>query len=145
MSNIKKLRKAQAAALSKQLPNQLGVLPLSSPYVAQSIAENPCSWVELPVSGKECTKIACGSAIQHPILGCEYEILHSGSDVEMILIQKFVSFLSSCAAVRFFKYKSDRLFLCTDADKATIGSALHNAAKEILPYFTPFHVAEITK
>ena len=81
MSKVKKMSQAEAVALSQKLSNYFAVRPLLFPYVAPSIAQNPFCWIEMPVSEKVRNDIACGFAIKRPILGREYEIIHSGSKV----------------------------------------------------------------
>lgn len=145
MSKVKNMNRAEAAALSHNLPNCFGVRPMAIPFVAASIAQAPSRWIEIPLPKNVGMGVTCGVDIKFPIRGLEYEIVHNGHGAELLLLGKLIAHLSKRASVRVFREESDRYFLCTDADAKTIGLALNDAGQELFAPYMPFCTTHITE
>ena len=145
MTKVKNMSRAEAVALSHNLPNYFGVRPMAIPFAVPSMTQNPSRWIEIPIPENVCNGVTCGANIKFPIQGREYEIIHNGHGAEMLLLGKLISHLSKRASVRVFREESNRYFLCTNADATTIGSALNDAGQELFASYIPSCTAYITE
>lgn len=144
MSKSKKLSQSEAFAPNRKFPNRFLVQPLKIPFVATSIAQNPSGWQEIPVQKNLFGGIICGSAIELPISGHEYAIICDGLEPDMLLFVKLISYLSAHTTVRIFREEDYGFFICSDADDATINSALCWAGRELFGSNVPYRITHTT-
>ena len=140
----KKMSRAEAFAPNRKLPNRLEIRPTRMPYIAMSVAQNPAQWEEIPVQENLFGGIIDGHSIKLPIVGREHGFVCDYLECDLQIIVKIISYLSARASVRVFREAGCRLFLCSDADDATIQAAVRYAGNEVFGMHTPYRTLNTT-
>lgn len=144
VSKTKNMSRAEAFAPNRELPNRLVLKPLRIPHVALSAAQDPTQWHEVPVQDNLFGGIIPGAAIKFPILGREHAFVGDYSEPDLLLMTKVIFYLSMHAYVRVFYDLNYQLYLCSNADDATIQAAMCYAGKEVFGSHTPYRTTNTT-
>ena len=137
-SKAKKMSRAEAFAPNRVLPNRIELRTLQNPHVAASVTQDPTQWKEIPVQENLFGGIIDGPSIKLPIVGRDHLIVCDYLEADMLFMAKLVDYLSSRAAVRFFRNDNYSFFICSDADDATIQDAMRYAGNGVFGNHTPY-------